>query len=748
MTRIGVLRWLRRRDPGYDVLRRGLRLTVVAAAGLFGGTYGLGDPLLGLYTLFSAIATGLISQLPGGPAQRIRALAVALPVALALVTLGSLLAVNTWAAASGMLVVGFVVAFASAGGPRILGLATGLQLFYIASSFPPYQPGALPSRLGGVALGIVLLILAERVLWPEPGPAGYRDRLAEASGTLADYLDLVAELPSGDPVDDAELTRRRAAASRAVAGVSLARFPPTQRPASAGARDRALRHGVILIAQILAQADRLRARSTGIHDEELTRLLRRVAHLMHSAAGALAGATAPVGEAELARLAAQIQHGYDHPPIERTDPARTVHLLRIDAIALRLADSVRTFGLTTRIADGLKPPPEPGPDDLFYARRSAVSLYWQQLQLHLTTRSVYLQGALRVAVALTVARVVAGFLNLNHGFWVLLAILTLMRTSAVDTRKALRSVLLGTLLGAAVGTLLLTAAHVPELILVALPVMMVLTFAIGPLLPQLWGQALFTVLFVLVFVEVGPANLEIAGARLLDVAIGAAVGVLAGVLLWPKGGSGEVRRSVAQYLEMSASTAEGVVARLAGRSVDVDVSWRRLVLAEASFLQYQSERHDRWLPPVDWMAAVVAANYLHLGALFRLRRGAAGRLTRVAGAADRLEEYAGRIRRGYVDLAHQLHAGHLRRRVPAPAPPDDFTDEVQAVLDAGEPPSAVLNLVDVEVWLYGAGDNLDRIQPAPEEFPAADNSPAHERSRADAHAPADEHRRLRGRWDD
>ncbi|GAB3965691.1 FUSC family protein [Plantactinospora veratri] len=191
---------------------------------------------------------------------------------------------------------------------------------------------------------------------------------------------------------------------------------------------------------------------------------------------------------------------------------------------------------------------------------------------------------------------VAGFLHLNHGFWVLLAILTLIRTSAVDTRSALRPVLLGTLLGAAVGSLLLYGAgEVPELLLAALPVAMVLTFTIGPLLPQLWGQSLFTVLFVMVFAQAGPANLQIAGVRLLDVAIGSVVGVLAGLLIWPKGGSGELRRSIARYLAVSAAAAEEVTRTLAGRPSRQDAlgaARQAWILAEASFLQYQLERDD------------------------------------------------------------------------------------------------------------------------------------------------------------
>ena len=97
-----------------------------------------------------------------------------------LVTLGTLLAFNTWAAAAGMLVVGFIVAYAGVGGPRVLGAATGLQLLYILPSFPPYVPEALGWRLIGLVLAVALLALADRLLWPPPVPTPFRRRLAEA----------------------------------------------------------------------------------------------------------------------------------------------------------------------------------------------------------------------------------------------------------------------------------------------------------------------------------------------------------------------------------------------------------------------------------------------------------------------------------------------------------------------------------------------------------------------------------------
>ncbi|MEK8106691.1 hypothetical protein NKG94_18685 [Micromonospora sp. M12] len=55
---------------------------------------------------------GVVRAVAGPAPQRARILVLSLPVVWALITVGSFLAWSTWAAAGGMLVIGFVVAFA------------------------------------------------------------------------------------------------------------------------------------------------------------------------------------------------------------------------------------------------------------------------------------------------------------------------------------------------------------------------------------------------------------------------------------------------------------------------------------------------------------------------------------------------------------------------------------------------------------------------------------------------------------
>jgi uncharacterized membrane protein YccC len=178
---VRVATWLTRRDPGLRAVRQAVRTAAAACIGFYACRYWLDDPVMATYALFGAVALGALSQIPGSATQRARTMVAVLPVAALLILLGTALAVSTWAAVSGMLVVGFAVAFAGVGGPRLVGLAAGLQLFYILPGFPPYAPDTIGSRLIGVSVGILLLALAQLLLWPDRAPEGYEPRLARAA---------------------------------------------------------------------------------------------------------------------------------------------------------------------------------------------------------------------------------------------------------------------------------------------------------------------------------------------------------------------------------------------------------------------------------------------------------------------------------------------------------------------------------------------------------------------------------------
>lgn len=167
------------------VARRAARTTLAACAGFFLFLYGLDQPVAATYALFGVVSMAALSHIPGTGPQRAQVIARTMPVAWVLVTIGTYLAVHTWSAVAGMLVIGFFLAFVAVAGPRASGAAPGLQLLYILPCFPPYAPDTLDERLMGLTCGLVLLILAEAYVLPELRGPTYRQLAADAAETAA-----------------------------------------------------------------------------------------------------------------------------------------------------------------------------------------------------------------------------------------------------------------------------------------------------------------------------------------------------------------------------------------------------------------------------------------------------------------------------------------------------------------------------------------------------------------------------------
>jgi uncharacterized membrane protein YccC len=288
---------------------------------------------------------------------------------------------------------------------------------------------------------------------------------------------------------------------------------------------------------------------------------------------------------------------------------------------------------------------------------------------------------------------------------VLLAVLTLARTSAAETRSTLWPALLGTVLGALAAAALLVVGIPPALYAVVLPVVMLVGFAAGPLLGLGWAQALFTVVIALVFAQVAPSDWHLAEARVVDVAVGAAIGVAAGLLAWPRGGSGELHRSVGTFLAASARLVRETVDVLARGVPRGDALPRARAageLAQASWALHQSERHPAAM--VDWQATLAAGHHAVRGAEALLRECPTGRLLPCVGplstvAADVGDRYA---------RAADAVAGDDSAALTAPPPP-----EPRVEWPTGLGP-ALYHLADLRVWLDGLRDDLGRLTGPPE----------------------------------
>lgn len=619
------------------IVHRAIRVTVAASAGFYPFVYGVDRPETALYALFGPVALGMLSPIPGSGRQRAAVMLRALPVGLVLVALGTTLAVRTWAAVLGMLVVGFVLAFAAVAGPRPAGAAPGLQLFYILACFPPYAPASLGARLAGLTLGVLLLAACERFLLPAPPTASYRERLAEAV-SLAGRAAAEAAAPSEPPAPSAPSATKATSGGPAGSSPELLRatgramrfsqLPPAERPAGAGRTDRALAQAGAAARRLLDQLAQLGntppSTTTGQGsdgDAATAGLLGRVAAVCAATAEALRTGRARPRSDGLEQAMRDFQALRIRQATGPPEDVPRVTVLRRQAAVLTMAESARMLETSVRVGlDGRRTQPIPPQELFWYADTGTARLWWRRLVGNMTLRSVQLQNATRTALGLGAARLVAGSLDLSHGFWVLLAVLTLGRTTAAETWAAVRSALFGTLVGAvAAGTLLLVLGRHTEAYAAVLAPGMLAAFALGPLLGIAWAQALFTLVVSAAFAQLSPASWQLAEARIVDVVTGSAIGLLCGLIAWPTGARREVRRTMSALMDSSVPLITGTVGALlatppgAAPPPSTLPTLHRLRLAEAAYAQYQSEAGSPSAPHPDWHAVLITANHILVG---------------------------------------------------------------------------------------------------------------------------------------
>ncbi|MFJ8588439.1 FUSC family protein [Streptomyces sp. NPDC093595] len=709
MSAVRLLSGPRRRAA----LRTAVRVTLAVCAGFYVCRYGLERPVMAVYALFGTIALGVLSRVTGSGRAASAGVVKAMPAALALTAVGTLLAVRTWTAVLGMLVVGFALTFSAIAGPRVAGPSSGLQLCYILACFPPYAPQDMGDRLAGLALGMFLLAAAQRWILPEPAAPGYRARLALAAGTAAGIAAGLAATAGPRPRDagpPGEGAGDRTA--RAVAdALSPAEVPAGERPAAPSRSSRAYAQAGASARTLLHQLHGLALTPPERPDALAAQLLRAVADACRRTAEALHGAQPPPPDpggvhAEIVRFQEARHRG--SPSRQEGDP-------RFRAAVLATAESARNVESAVRVAllRRRAGPVEPRP--LFwYADASGPRLWARRLLGHLTPRSVLFQNAVRVALGLGAARLVAGLLDLSHGFWVLLAVLTLVRTTVLQTRRTVTQALTGTLVGALCAAGLLVAAGPGATVYAGLlaPVLFA-TFALGPLLGIAWAQGLFTVLVSVVFAQLAPTTWQLDEVRLLDVLTGSAVGLVCGLLAWPRGARRELRNAMARLLHECASLVTAATAAILpgppGRTrVNAEPVSHALVMAQTAYAQYLNEPvtphpgrqggADSGGETTDWHAALMAGQHTLAGSywlpLYDRPHGDARTGPASRALADRAEALSRMMR----DVAAAA-SGAAAATAATAASGTAGASGADGLLGAGPLPAGQPELADLQQWL-------------------------------------------------
>ncbi|RSN64463.1 FUSC family protein [Streptomyces sp. WAC 04229] len=697
---------------------RAVRVALAAAVGFYPAAYLMDRPVVALYALFTPIAFGVLSSLPGSGHHRASSVLRAAPAAAALVALGTALAVTTWAAAVGMLVVTLALTFGAACAPRLASVVPGLQLCYILACFPPYAPASLPERLLGLFFGAAALVVGELLLFPSPRRPSYAERVADALDLAAHTTRLLLRAES---VDDGTARRLRTTGRE----LRFSRQPRGSRPTGAGRTDRALAQAGSAARRLLDQLAALGELPPAPADTASQTLLHGVAATCSDAAGVLRGGRSVRGAEFLEEMTARFLDERVREPEGRGVPPRA--LLRRRSTLLTVADSAVTLRTAAGLATGGgRTVPGLPHEQFWYARVPVVPLWLVRIRGNLTPRSVVFQNAVRTALGLALARLVAGSLDLSHGFWVLLSVLTLARTTAVGTWSAVRSAATGTLVGAVLaGALILGAGDAAAVYAGLLVPMMVIAFSVGPVGGPAWAQGLFTLVVSTAFAQISPVTWRLEEARLVDVLTGSVIGLLCGLLAWPAGARTEMRRSAAALLRATAPVVRNTAGSVVGQGAaprahpserpTTGSLWpvlHRLRIAEAAYAQFRTElalRPDDDGP--DWLAALGYGSRVLSGAYWLPpARGAPDLPT----GARQWAETASRQVAAAALRAADLPPRGVRFRV-APLPP---------VVPSTTSPGALSVLVDLEVWLHSLAADLATATGAEDRPATADGTPS------------------------
>ncbi|MBV9802375.1 MAG: FUSC family protein [Solirubrobacterales bacterium] len=553
--------------PGWSTpaALRALR-AVIVVCGLFALTDRvMGNLQIATFAAFGGFATLVLAAFAGTRRDKLLAHAMLALAGSALLSVGTLVSSSTAVAALATVPVTFAVFFAGIAGPNAASGATAALLAYVLPAASPGTIGMVPDRLLGWWMASVAGTAAVLILSPPLGENALRGAASELSCALADQLDAAL---NGTATED------QLAATIAFKHRLLARFTATPyRPTGLAAADQALATAVELLewcTALTTDAIRERADLSGAAPPA-RRLLSSTSQILRDVATLLAGGHAQPDVDGLERCQADAVAG-----LERLSPAPReefragaqasfhAHAIAVAVLALAAETLVASRNADPAWLEARRQRWYAGSNAAARAARRVSSIS-TAAHTHASIRSVWFVNSLRGAVALAAAVAVADLGSLQHGFWVVLGTLSVLRTNAASTGATALRAVAGTALGFVVGGILLVAIGSASTALwVALPLaVLVAAYAPGTA-PFVVGQAAFTVTVAVLFNLIAPVGWKVGVVRIEDVAIGCTVSIVVGVLFWPRGVAAVVGDDLADAYRSGASYLQQAIDRVVG----------------------------------------------------------------------------------------------------------------------------------------------------------------------------------------
>jgi uncharacterized membrane protein YccC len=532
---------------------------VLVIPSLFALTFeGFGNLQMALFAAFGGFATLIMASFGGTRRDKVIAhFGLAVIGSLGLI-IGTAVSGITWLAVLVTIPVTFGIFFAGVAGPNAASGVTAALLPYVLPVATPGTVGMIPDRLAGwwlasvVSTAVVLLI-------PAPSP-GDRLRAAAAGSAHALAAHLEASVRGTATADDVQACQ----AAKHQLMIAFAGTP--YRPVGLATADQ----GMASVVQLLEWCTALIADATDGHpnldqaEQPDLDLLGRAAAVLRQTGDLLADSTSAAPDlAALERQREATAAYHQSAPDGDYDSVEIIarHAFHAQAICLVVRNVVADALIATRRAD-----PETiaarrlgwygaQPEGTTAERRAAsISGAMGVLTRHASFRSVWFLNSLRGSLALAAAVLVADLSGVQHGFWVVLGTLSVLRTNAASTESTALRALGGTVLGFLLGALLLLGIGTSTPALwAALPIAVAVAAYAPGTLPFTLGQAAFTVVVLVLFNLLAPAGWRVGLLRIEDVALGCLVSLVVGVLFWPRGAASVVGDDLADAFRRGAA---------------------------------------------------------------------------------------------------------------------------------------------------------------------------------------------------
>ncbi len=592
---------------------RALRATIVMPT-LFALTYKVfGDLQMATFAAFGSFATLVLASFGGTRRDKAIAHLGLAVVGSVVLTIGTAVHATAWLAAIVTVPVAFAIFFAGVAGPNAASGVTAALLAYVLPVASPGTIGDVPSRLAGWWLASVAGTAAVLLL----SPRSQGDRLRAAAAALATALASHLEAAGRGEADQASQDATVEAKHQLM---NLFAATP-YRPTGLATADQ----GLANITELLEWVTSLTTDALDGH-VDLRQATAADHELFGAAATMLADVALLLGDQDVptqhvARDIARLERAREASSANQHelsgDPASVEAAARQAVHAQAIAVAARTAVADAMIATGRADPETVaaeriswyggGESGLLTAGRLAGLVGAATVAArHASIRSVWFRSSARGAVALAAAVAVADVLAVQHGFWVVLGTLSVLRTNAAATGATVLRALAGTVIGFAVGAALVLAIGSGQTALwIALPIaVLVAAYAPGTA-PFAVGQAAFTIVVVVLFNLLVPLGWRVGLVRVQDVLLGCAVSLVVGLLFWPRGAStlvgddlADAFRSGAEYLTQAVDWSLGLRREAPDTALAAVAAGNRLDEALRLFLSEQgtkrASKHDLW----------------------------------------------------------------------------------------------------------------------------------------------------------